>query len=329
MTLDDKRLAALRSAKLTALVADLVGGSGDVTPSPSTSSITGCVAAGRAFVLADAVTDLGPALHWFRRQPVEGLTVLADAGIAGHLARRAAPLLTDVDVRQVEGTSSKPAVPLPVPRPPELSLELWEAAAVIADAGITVRDDHGRLIGEINGLEVARVERADGTDPAAEVTLRVGVGEADRQLHQYVHTHLDDVESLARAAETVRRHRRTGAGHHPLARLARPRWLRSLLLEDPSLIDLDTLDVEVPLGPTPGVRDAEPAAAYSAGQRVTVVCSAGVDLDLIPEAVDYRLRVDPESRLLLVLPPRDVKLSTWRLSDLVPDIAVTALDPPW
>lgn len=330
MTTDDTRLAALKATKLAVLVSALSGVAPDDLVVPDRSStIVGCLADDRAWVLADRVGDLGPALHWFRRQAVAGLTILSEPHVAADLARRAAGLHADIEVKRVTGSEASTAEPAPPPSPPELADEIWRAAAVMADAGIAVVDDHGRLTGEVNGLEVARVEPPSPTDPLSEVTLSVGVGQADRQLHGYVHGHLDQLESLRRAVATVSEIRRAGAGLHPLTRLARPRWLRSVLVAEPIRAGLSGLQPQPPLRPNPGVFDTEPAAAYSAAERVTVVCSAGVDLDLIPEAVDYRLRIDPGSRLLLVLPPQDVKLATRGVIDLVPEAQVLALEPPW
>jgi hypothetical protein len=323
-------LSALRSTKLAVLVSGITGVPTDeLQLSVQSSSIVGCVAKGRAYVLADSISDLGSALHWFHRQGAEGLTVLADQAAAGDLARRAGLFQIDIEVLGVEGAALSAAVPSPVPTPPELSSELWQSAAVIVDAGLTLIDDHGRLTGEILGLEVARVEPASPTDPSSEAALHVGVGEADRQLHGYVHGHLSDVEKLRQASATVAELRRPGNGMHPLSLLARPRWLRSILMADPSMAGLSELEPLVPLRAKAGVFDTEPAAAYSSVDRVTVVCSVGVDLDLVPEAADYRQRVDSESKLLLVLPPRDVKLATGGVIDMVANTQILAVEPPW
>lgn len=332
MTLDEGRLAALKSTKLAVLAASLSGVSKDELALPASgSAIVGCIAGDRAFVLAEQIRDLGPALHWFHRQASTRLTVLTDGDAAADLARRAALLSVDVEIQAIEGASAKPvqaASPLAVPELPD---ELWRAAAVMADAGVSIVDDHGRLTGEVNGLEVGRVElpMPSAEQPDPEITVQVGVGEADRQLHGYVHSHLEDVEALRRAATMVAEQRRPGNGIHPLSRLARPRWLRSMLIADPALLGLSELEPLAPLRPHPGVFDTEPAAAYARSDRVTVVCSTGVDLDLIPEAADYRLRIDPGSRLLIVLPERDVKLSTRGVIEMVDNAEALAITPPW
>ena len=47
---------------------------------------------------------------------------------------------------------------------------------------------------------------------------------------------------------------------------------------------------------------------------MVVVCSVGIDLDLVPSAADARLALDPAARLLLALPERDVHPVTRRLA---------------
>ncbi len=335
MALDGQRLAALRATKLAALIRATAGTDCD-RRAHTDSAVVCCVADGRMYGLARRPTDLGPLLARCRTTSgVEGLTVFVDpadlagdaaATTAGDLARRASLLTADVEIMVVTGAGTAKAEPTPVLETPEIDDGLWRESAVMADAGARVVDDHGRLVGEVNGLEVARVEPAEGVQP---VRLRVGVGQADRELQVFVHGHLDDEERLRRAVEVVATHRRVDAAPHPLNRLARPRWLRSAIVGDPGLVDLTDLEPRPPLRPRPGVADREPAAAYSRVDGVTVVCSAGVDLDLLPEAVDYRARIDPGSKLLVVLPPRDVDVGRRWLDDLATDFEVRAVEPPW
>ena len=334
MTVDEARLSALRSAKLGHLVAQISGADpAEVNTGSTGTALAGCVLEGRSYVLADQVRDLGSALHWHRRQDhsrssgsAAGLTILAESNIAGELARRADLLEADVVVYAVDDDQTSLAKPTPRPTVPELSDELWRAAGVMADAGARVVDDHGRLTAEVNGLEVARIDQVEGPEP---IVLQVGVGEADRELHGYVHGHLDDQEKLANAIATVAEIRRHGVGLHPLSRLARPRWLRSMVVNDPSLVGLTELQPQPPLRPSQGVFDTEPAAAYAAAERAVVVCSSGVDVDLIPEAADLRDRIDPEALLIFVLPERDAKLATAGVDQLLSRAEVRAIDPPW
>jgi hypothetical protein len=94
-----------------------------------------------------------------------------------------------------------------------------------------------------------------------------------------------------------------GGGDHPLKRLASERWLREVVLAEPALVGATTLERHEGPAPRPSVKDPWPAVAVGPG--VVVVCSVGIDLDLVPFAADARLAADPGARLVLVVPERD------------------------
>lgn len=328
-------MAALRAVKLRALVRSITGA--DPLETAVGDSDPAVVVDGRAYRLVDDIRGLGPAVHWAMAQGATAVTVLAEPAVAADLARRALLLSFDVDVRSVVGAEAKPVEPAPPPTVPDLPDEMWRAAAAIVDAGARVVDDHGRLVAEVAGLEVARIDdplamvglEADlnNLDPAERYRVAVGVGEADRELQQYVNRHADQSEVLQAAVETVSAARADPA--HPLSRLARPRWLRSLALDDPDVLGLTELEAVAPLRSNPGVFDREPAAAHSTVDRTTVVFSTGVDLDLVPEAADIHNRIDPDSRLLVVVPQRDLALVTRHVAMLAPEAEVVSMSAPW
>ena len=116
------------------------------------------------------------------------------------------------------------------------------------------------------------------------------------------------VSAIASVVDQVRSHREVGAAPHALNRIATSRLLRHRLLADPSLVGAREL-----VGAAPPVaaddRNA-PGPAVASGvddssRPLVVVCSVGIDLDVVPFAADARLALDPAARLLLALPERD------------------------
>ncbi len=325
--MNEARLAALNSAKLNALVGNVTGTACEHLVQPGLGLSCGFTG-DRLFALADRLTDLGPILAWSQAKSGCSLTVFADGSndLAAHLSRRTSLLSADVEVLAISGAEAVPVEPIPLPQPPDLGEDLWRAAAVMADAGARVVDDHGRLTGEVLGLEVARIEPPA---PGDDIQVRVGVGSADRELQGYVLGHLGDVDRLRRSVQLVQSHRRAGVALHPLNRLSRPRWLRSCLLDDPAGLGVVDLDPLPPLWSDTGLLDTEPSAAFSPSDRVVVVCSAGFDFDLVPQAVDYRHRSDPGASLVLVVPERDLDMIRRRVPESVPDVIVRSVDTPW
>jgi hypothetical protein len=170
------------------------------------------------------------------------------------------------------------------------------------------RVEHGRLVGEVNGLEVARVE-VDEDGPH----LRVGVGRFDREANEL----LGRSDSVEDVVELVRRYRTLGGEPHPLKLLARSRWLRSQLLADPSRVGADHLTPMAPTVEPPDLRTPWPAPAVGIdahGHPLVVVCSVGVDLDLVPAAADARLADGRDAALKLVVPSRDAHAVTVALA---------------
>ncbi len=271
---------------------------------------------------AGGVRELGPALRWASSKGAGELHLVAEGEVAHDLARRASLLGRPIVVWRARGAELVPADPRPLTPPPEPPAAHWAMAGLIADAGARVVDDHGLLVAEVAGLEVARVvEGEEGP------RLDVGVGQADRELQQYVNGHLDDDTNLRRAIAAVATHRRADGGGHPLARMARERWLRSVLLDDPSPVGATELIAAVPLRPRATVLGGVPAVA--SGPGIVVVCSVGVDLDLIPEAADHRAAIDADAEVVLVLPERDRRLAAGPVTDLLGRVRVVSIPEPW
>jgi hypothetical protein len=320
------RRAALATAKLDALVgtrwgarprspegfalgAALVGPSGgaDIAEAGEGAGTTAWL-----YIVDVAHRALGAALVWGERQEIDELHVLADAD-TGVLARRAQWFAAPrPSIWQVIGTSLVEAEPDPVPPPPHLVAPdpvpgLLDA---LDEAGVEVVTEAGSVRGEVQGLEVARIVHGETTAgvPLDEPLLEVGVGAADREMTATVHGALSPIDQLTRAVEIVRRHRRSDAPRHPLNQLVPERWLRAVLVRDPSLVGLASLAPAEGARPRPNLRDVDVAVAEGAtpdGNPVVVVCSVGIDVELVPAAADARARLDPGAELWLVVPERD------------------------
>jgi hypothetical protein len=305
MSLDPERRRAALAAKLGALVdagwPDAAPGGGE----PSTNAAGAMLRAGRTgWVLLDERPErgLGAALAWARQQHVDDLHVLADTG-APVLARRAAPIAAPPTIWAVEGRAVRAVEPAGFDEPVVPPAEADRAADVLRQAGVDVVVEHGSIVGEVDGLEVARVvvdERG--------ARVEVGVGRHDREAFALLHGEVPTPEALRSVVETVRGFRRAGAPAHPLNRLAAERWLRRRVIADPSIVGAsDLVAVEGTLA-RDGVKDVMAAAAVGTdpgGAPVVCVASVGIDLDLVPTAADVRSRFAPEARLVLVLPERD------------------------
>jgi hypothetical protein len=299
------RRAALATAKLDALVgtrwgarprspegfalgAALVGPSGgaDIAEAGEGAGTTAWL-----YIVDVAHRALGAALVWGERQEIDELHVLADAD-TGVLARRAQWFAAPrPSIWQVIGTSLVEAEPDPVPPPPHLVAPdpvpgLLDA---LDEAGVEVVTEAGSVRGEVQGLEVARIVHGETTAgvPLDEPLLEVGVGAADREMTATVHGALSPIDQLTRAVEIVRRHRRSDA---------------------PRLVGLASLAPAEGARPRPNLRDVDVAVAEGAtpdGNPVVVVCSVGIDVELVPAAADARARLDPGAELWLVVPERD------------------------
>lgn len=273
----------------------------------------GLVVGDAAWILVDddAAVHLGASLAWSLRAGARRVHLIADEG-AAVAARRAGEFSVPITVWHARDRSLEPVDPAdPVVPVSALSTHLELAASIVA-AGADVVVEHGIVTGEVRGLEVCRVvDTPDGP------RLEVGVGAQDREAFQLLHAERPTVDALAEVVQIVARHRQVGAEPHPFNRLARERFIRWRLVDDPDLIDAVSVAVIEPPVPRRSVAEVTPcvaAARMADGADALVVCSAGVDLELIPYAADARrslgrtmtgIRSDGDRRLLIVLPERD------------------------
>ncbi|MFM7755417.1 MAG: hypothetical protein ACKO84_01525 [Actinomycetota bacterium] len=259
---------------------------------------------------------LGVALTWALRQNAEHLHVLVPDR-AGELARRASEFDLDITVWSTaqSGTTLARATPEPFVEQAEVDGRHLAFADVILDSGAEVVVEHGVVCGEVRGLEVCRVV----TDPmSGDCRLEVGVGAHDREAFGLLHGDAPTAESLRRIVDVVASHRRDGADPHPLNRLGAERALRARLIAEPSLVDASFLRWAAPATPRPNLKDPVPCVAVGdsrSGQPVVVVCSTGVDIDVVPFAGEARLfHGAPDTELVIAVPERDATSLTRQLA---------------
>jgi len=279
-------------------------------------------------VLAEDAPDrsLGRALAWARQQRASRLHLLSESS-AGLLARRASYFASAPTVWRVDARSLAPAVAEPFPSASAVDPELAVFRSLIIEGGAEPVEEHGVLVGEVEGLEVCRAIRDAAT---GECRLEVGVGAHDREAFLLIHGNVPTVDALRGVAEVVASHRRPGAEPHPLNRLGAERAIRARLVRNPGPVGAVELAVAAPPVPRPNLKDPVPCVASGRsadGSPVVVVCSTGIDLDVVPFAADARAALDlPSARLVIVVPERDaVAVTTALAADLEPSAEVVAL----
>jgi hypothetical protein len=278
---------------------------------------------------------LGPALVWSARHGGGALHVVvddraagdrdaaaqvagpdgrSDAPASGVIARRAAAWADPPKVWRVEGRTLVAADPAPIPPRPALDDAVLRFVEVLRAHDVEPLVEDGTLIGEVLGLEVARVvpDTGDGW------RLEVGVGRHDRMARAEMAPGELPGDALDQVAALVRARRRPGAARHPANTLALARWLRAAVVAAPDLAGAADLQaVAAPLPPSARRRLSAAAAlgVDADGAPVVVVCSVGVDIDVVPTAADARvLHAGPDARLRIVVPEGDDYPVTRRLA---------------
>ena len=295
---DESRRARLLAIKLSALARDHGAGSGLQTVNFALGAAAVDDDVGWVLLDERQQRGLGPALAWAVRAGVHRLHVLAEEG-TGTLARRAPAFRLPIEVWHIADRALLPAIAEPLPSQPDVPVAHDSFRALIEAGGATPAVEHGVLIGEIRGLEVCRVVTDEFTGAAR---LEVGIGQHDREAFQMIHGDVPTIDALARVVAAVSPHRQEGADPHPLNRLGREHALRARLIDEPALIRATRVEVIASPLPRENLKDPQPAVASATidGCSVTVVISAGVDLDLVPFATDARLATGDPTRIVLL-----------------------------
>ncbi|MCU1367199.1 MAG: hypothetical protein JWL72_3947 [Ilumatobacteraceae bacterium] len=326
MPTDPTRRAALLNMKLRTLVRDHVGHElGDLSGTEPMPFGRGAalVADGTAWLLLAEQPErsLGGALAWATRQPTASeYAIIAEAG-TGVLFRRARLFDLQISVWHAVERMLVPAVTEPYPSRDRVDSTHDELRSLIEAGGAEPIEEHGVLSGEVRGLEVCRVVD-DAT--TGEVRLEVGVGAHDREAFLMIHGGRPTVEALSDVVAAVELHRREGAPYHPLNKLGAERFLRWSVLRDPHRLGAAELHAAAPPVVRANVKDPVPSVAVGSradGTPLVVVTSTGIDLDLVPFALDAREMHHPDAELLLVVPSRDA-------SPVTRSLAAAARRPP-
>jgi len=299
LSADAERRSRLLAVKLCALVRDHLGGEqpGE-TPrvfAPGAALLTDS----RTWLLVDgdATRALGACLAWgLRHSRPMSLLVERDSGL---LARRTALLDVELEIWHVDDRTLLPALaedhlPHVAPRPEHLAF-----STLIESAGADVVVEHGVVAGEVRGLEICRVV----DDPhTGETRLEVGLGAHDREAFAMVHGELPTEEALGRVVEAVVVHRADGADSHPLNRFGAERLMRWHALQNPASIGFDSLTAAEPPVVRANVKDAVPCAAVGErnGVRTVAVFAHGIDLDVVPFALDAASREGADEAVVVL-----------------------------
>jgi hypothetical protein len=324
------RRSQLLAIKLRALVAEHLGRAVADPPEPVASG-SAVVVDGAAWFLVDgdARRALGGAIAWAIRHDASSLDLIAESA-TGLLARRAERFAFPVAVWYPVDRSLLPAVAEPLPDVSAALPAHLDVRDVIEASGATLVVEHGVVTGEVRGLEVCRVvdQPTTGYFDEAGVMVEVGVGGPDREAFRIIHGDLPTVDALAEVVATVAGHRAAGAPPHPLNRLVPERLLRSRLEAAPELIGLRRIEPVAPPLPRQGLNEIVPCVALGVddtGDTCRIVCSVGVDVDLIPFVAD--VQATSADSVVVVLPSRDLVPITRDLAALLrTPVTLTTVD---
>ncbi|MBW3555959.1 MAG: hypothetical protein KY454_03370 [Actinobacteria bacterium] len=322
---------SLLKAKLKALVRARWGDAVDQAHEGFLPGGAALRADGSAWVLAEDEPQrcLGAALAWAGRNGngATELHLLASGG-APTLARRAALFDRSVRIYGIEGTTIHEAQPEPLSPQPALDPRAEALRPMLEEVGAECVVEEGILRAEVLGLEVARVEV--GPEGAQ---LAVGVGKHDREAQREVRGEHQGPDELFEVVRLVAEHRvPTGFGHAAY-HLAPERWLRAVVTRTPELVGARQLSAVPPPIPRQDLRQLAPAPAAGVGlegEPLLVVCSVGIDVDLVPAGADAWLADGREPRLVFCVPEGDDHPVTRELAeDLVMPAEVVTVPEGW
>jgi len=322
--IDPQRRAALLGLKLRALVREHLGldAGAEIAARPEPFGRGAALLLDdTAWILLDeqAERGLGGAIAWAQKIGRRNVELITESA-SGVLARRAALFDLEIDVWHAVERLLVSAVAEPYPDI-EVDPIHEEFRELIVAGGAEPVVEHGVLAGEVRGLEVCRVV-TDGS--TGETRLEVGIGAHDREAFLMLHGGRPTVEALADVVATVEQHRTVDAPYHPLNKLGAERFLRWQSIHQPERVGAASLQVAAPPVVRRNLKDVVPCVAVGstvAGDPLVAVYSSGIDLDLVPFALDARRMHAADADLALVVPARDA-------SPVTAALAAAAHNPP-
>ncbi len=327
MSLDPARRAGLERSRATAIARDHF----DVDPADAavdTAPFGVVVDTPERTVVVSSSNDLavlGGVLVWAARNPRPRIEVVVEHHGGVH-ARRAAVLAPELGIHVLDGSRLAAAAASPIDDPHATPTDIAPLVAMIERSGADAVIEDGIVRAEVAGLEVGRVV----TGPAGS-TFEVGVGRFDREAGALLHADRPIEPTLVGTIEKVRDQRRPGVPAHPINRIGRERWLRTIVLADPGRFGLTGAEAVEPVPPRSSLLETRPAAVlgHAGDRRVLAVCTVGADLGLVPEIADL-VAVHRPDEVRVLMPERDRLPYVERLIGLLPVAAsIDVIDPPW
>ncbi|MEZ5165884.1 MAG: hypothetical protein R2695_05090 [Acidimicrobiales bacterium] len=186
-----------------------------------------------AYLYDEGPRSFGSVMLWtWRNGHATPRLVVDRSADPGGQARRMASMASAGSTFVVdEAGAVSPAEPTP-PATVDLAADIpGSVAALLAGLGVDllVDGDHRGL--EFRGLEVGRL-----VGEGDEAEIEAGVGATDREANRVLSAGVAGADVLARVVAEVARHRRSGAGPHPLATMARSAWLAEVIGAQPGLV---------------------------------------------------------------------------------------------
>ncbi len=268
---------------------------------------------------------IGPAMLAASKNKATKVSILVgDAATVGTAVRHASQLDPTPTVFLVEGTDIVAAAADPLPNAVEPDTNDLDVAGLAYEVHqLETVVEAGIVRGELLGLEVSRV--VDGV-------VEVGVGRFDREAGSMLRGTAVSTDALADALELVRPHRTAEALPHPLNRMGRERWLRSIAVADPSILGLATLVSVETVAERENLLDPFVAGALGLGidgDSVLAVFAAGLDTTALSHAADLVARYTPD-RVVVAIPEADMLPALTALYPLLAvPTTVVGMSAPW